>query len=75
VLDVVKKAEQLLVAKSVDNSNNKEYLPIDGLPAFRAATVKLILGPQSAAAKEGRVACCQTLSGTGQGSPVPNEIA
>ena len=41
VLEVVKQAEQLLLAKSLDDSNNKEYLPIDGLPAFRAATVKL----------------------------------
>jgi aspartate aminotransferase len=61
----VKKAEQILVTKSCDNSNNKEYLPIDGLPAFRAETVKLILGKESKAIAEGRVACCQALSGTG----------
>ena len=42
-----------------------EYLPIDGLPEFRAETTKLILGKGSKAIKEGRVACCQSLSGTG----------
>ena len=42
-----------------------EYLPIDGLPEFRAETTKLILGEDSKAIAEGRVACCQSLSGTG----------
>ena len=42
-----------------------EYLPIDGLPEFRAETTKLILGKDSPAIAEGRVACCQSLSGTG----------
>ena len=65
VLDVVKKAEQMVVAKLTDDSFNIEYLPIDGLPAFRAETVKLILGKDSKAIEEGRVACCQSLSGTG----------
>ena len=42
-----------------------EYLPIDGLPEFRKETTKLILGKDSKAIAEGRVACCQSLSGTG----------
>ena len=65
VLDVVKKAEQVVTDKLKDQSYNIEYLPIDGLPAFRAETTKLILGRDSAAIAEGRVACCQSLSGTG----------
>ena len=65
VLDVVKKAEQAVTDKLVDDSFNVEYLPIDGLPQFRAETTKLILGKDSKAIAEGRVACCQSLSGTG----------
>ena len=65
VLSVVKKAEQMVVNKLQNDTFNIEYLPIDGLPAFRAETVKLILGKDSKAIKEGRVACCQSLSGTG----------
>jgi aspartate/tyrosine/aromatic aminotransferase len=65
VLDVVKKAEQAVVDALVGSEINVEYLPIDGLPAFRAETTKLILGKDSKAIAEGRVACCQSLSGTG----------
>jgi len=61
VLDVVKKAEK----KILDAGYNKEYLPIEGLDAFRAATVQLLLGSDHPAIKEGRVAVLQALSGTG----------
>ncbi|WIA08502.1 hypothetical protein OEZ85_007936 [Tetradesmus obliquus] len=61
VLEVVKKAEQKMLAAGY----NKEYLPIEGLDAFRQATVQLLLGSDSAAVKEGRVAVLQALSGTG----------
>lgn len=44
---------------------NHEYLPIAGLADFTTAAQKLILGPESAAIKEGRVASFQTVSGTG----------
>lgn len=60
VLEVVKKAERSMI----DKGENKEYLPIQGLDAFRKATVELLLG-DSAAVSEGRVACLQSLSGTG----------
>jgi len=60
VLNVVKKAEQMVLGKT-----NKEYLPIDGLPEFRSAAAKLILGEDSPAIKQGRVATFQSLSGTG----------
>jgi aspartate aminotransferase len=38
---------------------NKEYLPIEGLEAFRQATVQLLLGADHPAIKEGRVAVLQ----------------
>jgi aspartate aminotransferase len=56
-----KKAE----AKIVAAGHNKEYLPIEGLPAFRDATAKLLLGAGHPALAEGRVATLQALSGTG----------
>ena len=46
-------ATQLLLN---DEKLDHEYLPITGLPAFTSAAAKLILGADSAALKEGRVA-------------------
>ena len=43
---------------------NKEYLSMDGLPAFRAATLDLLLGAGHPAIKEGRAVAVQSLSGT-----------
>ena len=65
VLNVVKKAEKAITEQICEQNINLEYLPITGLPAFREETTKLILGSESAAIAEGRVACCQSLSGTG----------
>lgn len=61
VLEVVKKAERIMIEKN----ENKEYLPIQGLDAFRKATADLLLGAGHPAIKEGRVATLQSLSGTG----------
>eukprot|EP00879_Flechtneria_rotunda_P019346 GHRR01020318.1.p1 GENE.GHRR01020318.1~~GHRR01020318.1.p1 ORF type:complete len:379 (+),score=111.63 GHRR01020318.1:109-1245(+) len=61
VLEVVKQAEQKMLAAGY----NKEYLPIEGLDAFRQATVQLLLGKDHPAIKESRVAVLQALSGTG----------
>lgn len=61
VLNVVRKAE----ARMLEKGENKEYLPIDGLAGFKKATVELLLGGDSAAVREGRVATIQSLSGTG----------
>jgi aspartate aminotransferase len=61
VLPVVREAETRLLASGVD----KEYLPIDGLAAFNAATARLLLGDGSPALADGRVATIQGLSGTG----------
>jgi aspartate/tyrosine/aromatic aminotransferase len=57
----VRKAEARVVACG----ESKEYLGIEGLPAFVEAAAKFALGPSSAALAEGRVASVQTLSGTG----------
>ncbi|KAI0928608.1 hypothetical protein AcW2_004565 [Taiwanofungus camphoratus] len=62
VLPVVKKATELLLN---DPALDHEYLPITGLPAFTSAAARLILGPDSPALQEGRVASVQTISGTG----------
>lgn len=62
VLPVVKKATQILLN---DQSLDHEYLPILGLPEYTSAAAKLILGSDSPAIAEGRVASSQTISGTG----------
>ncbi|XVE70431.1 hypothetical protein DITRI_Ditri10aG0072200 [Diplodiscus trichospermus] len=62
VLNVVRKAEQLLVN---DQARVKEYLPILGLSEFNKLSAKLILGDDSPAIQENRVATAQCLSGTG----------
>ncbi|KAG5408716.1 hypothetical protein IGI04_005035 [Brassica rapa subsp. trilocularis] len=62
VLDVVRRAEQQLVN---DPSRVKEYIPIAGLADFNKLSAKLILGADSPAIKESRVAIIQCLSGTG----------
>ncbi|KAK1367749.1 Aspartate aminotransferase [Heracleum sosnowskyi] len=62
VLNVVRQAEKLLVN---DISRNKEYIPIVGLADFNKLSAKLILGANSPAIQENRVATVQCLSGTG----------
>lgn len=61
VLNVVKKAENLMIQKG----DTKEYLPIEGLAAFNKVTAELLLGADNIAIKQGRVATVQSLSGTG----------
>ena len=48
-----------------DTTNNKEYLPIDGLPKFRELAAKFLLGDDHPAIVEKRVCTVQSLSGTG----------
>ncbi|KAG8840044.1 Aspartate aminotransferase, cytoplasmic [Serendipita sp. 411] len=62
VLPVVKKATNILLN---DPALDHEYLPITGLPEFTSAAARLILGSESVAIKEQRVASAQTISGTG----------
>ncbi|NXJ79016.1 AATC protein, partial [Trogon melanurus] len=62
VLPVVKKVEQMIAN---DNSLNHEYLPILGLPEFRANASRISLGDDSPAIKENRIGSVQSLGGTG----------
>ena len=52
VLPVVRQVESQLAA---DQSLNHEYLPVAGLPEFRTAAARLLLGADSPAITEGRV--------------------
>jgi len=61
VLPSVRTAEK----KIVDDSLDKEYAGITGVPAFAKAAALLAYGPDSAAIKEDRVAITQSISGTG----------
>ncbi|KAE8658234.1 Aspartate aminotransferase [Hibiscus syriacus] len=61
VLDVVKKADKLLLEKG----ENREYLPIEGLAAFNKVTAELLFGADNPVIKQQRVATVQGLSGTG----------
>ncbi|CAD5229583.1 unnamed protein product [Bursaphelenchus okinawaensis] len=62
VLPVVQQAERDL---ALDEKLNHEYLPVLGLPEFTDAAVKLVLGDDSPAVKDGRAFGVQCLSGTG----------
>ncbi|KAI9490916.1 aspartate aminotransferase [Zychaea mexicana] len=62
VLPVVKKADTVLFN---DASLDHEYLPIAGTPSYTQAASRLILGQNSPAIRESRVAAVQTISGTG----------
>eukprot|EP00892_Ulva_mutabilis_P012667 jgi/Ulvmu1/9773/UM056_0013.1 len=61
VLQAVRKAELKLVTNPAEN---KEYLPITGLPEFCQHAQKLAFGDHPAVA-EGRIVTAQALSGTG----------
>ncbi|ORX60077.1 aspartate aminotransferase [Piromyces finnis] len=62
VLPSVKKATEILISNP---EANHEYLPMGGLQTFVTAAVKLLLGEDSIAIKEGRAVGVQALSGTG----------
>ena len=62
VLPVVKRVERALAE---DETQNHEYLPIAGHAEFIRQTAGLILGKESEALRDGRVATVQALSGTG----------
>ncbi len=61
VLTSVKKAEQYLL----DNENTKNYLGIDGLPAFALCTQELLFGSDSTLISSHRARTAQTPGGTG----------
>jgi len=61
VLDCVKRAEQVMAAKSAPRG----YLPIDGLAAYDKAVQALLFGTDSEIVKSGRAVTVQALGGTG----------
>jgi aromatic-amino-acid transaminase len=61
ILQVVHDAQEQLLEKE----ETKNYMPIDGIPAFNQQAQALLLGADSAALAEGRVVTVQTLGGTG----------
>ena len=65
VLQSVKEAERRVADALVSGCGDKEYLPIEGHADFRRLSCELVLGQDSAAIADGRVATLQTISGTG----------
>ena len=61
VLTSVKKAEQFLL----ENETTKNYLSIDGIPAFASCTQALLFGSDSAIIADRRARTAQTPGGTG----------
>lgn len=61
ILDSVKKANQTINDKNMDN----EYLPVSGNDAYNQAAIKLAYGEKFYNANKDRIAACQSLSGTG----------
>ncbi len=65
VLRSVVEAERRVAQSLSEGASDKEYLGIEGCPAFLAASTALALGADSPALAQGRVAAVQSLSGTG----------
>jgi len=61
VLTSVKKAEQYLL----ENETTKNYLGIEGIPAFASCTQELLFGKESPIVTNGRARTAQTPGGTG----------
>jgi aromatic-amino-acid transaminase len=61
VLQAVQQVEEVLVR----DQPPRGYLPIDGLPAYVAATQKLLFGAGAPLLEAGRVATAQTIGGSG----------
>ena len=61
LLECVRRAEKLLF----EQGTPRNYLPIDGLPAYDKAVRGLVFGADCAALKEGRIVTVQALGGTG----------
>ena len=61
VLDCVRRAEQKLAETALP----RNYLPIDGLPAYNKAVQSVLFGDAHPAVKAGRIVTAQTLGGTG----------
>jgi aspartate/tyrosine/aromatic aminotransferase len=65
VLGCVKEADKMIDAELQAGKIDLEYLPVQGYQPFLDLTSEVILGKESKALKEKRVAVVQSLSGTG----------
>src|SRR5688572_9910136 len=61
VLECVRRAEQKLAEKPLP----KNYLPIDGMPAYHRAVQEVLFGADNLALRDKRVVTVQTIGGTG----------
>ena len=61
VLECVRRAE----LKLAESPLPKNYLPIDGMPAYNRAVQQVVFGAQNEAVRQGRIVTVQTLGGTG----------
>ncbi|TXF13817.1 aspartate/tyrosine/aromatic aminotransferase [Pelomicrobium methylotrophicum] len=61
LLECVRLAERQVL----EQASPRNYLPIDGLPAYDRMAQTLVFGADNSAANEGRVVTLQTLGGTG----------
>jgi aromatic-amino-acid transaminase len=61
VLECIRHVEQKLAEKPLP----RNYLPIDGIPAYDQAVQELVFGPDNAALREKRIVTVQTPGGTG----------
>lgn len=61
LLECVRRAERMLLEQAAP----RNYLPIDGLPAYDRAVRELVFGTDSTALKENRIVTVQALGGTG----------
>jgi aromatic-amino-acid transaminase len=61
VLECIRRVEQKLAEKPLP----RNYLPIDGIPAYDQAVQELLFGPDNAALREKRIVTVQTPGGTG----------
>jgi len=61
ILPCVTRAEEIILERNMDH----EYSTIDGVLGFRQKASAIAFGADSDAIKSGRVATCQSLSGTG----------
>lgn len=61
VLAVVREAER----RWYEKEDSKSYLPIDGVPSYKAEVQKLLFGEGSGLVAEGRVVTAQAMGGTG----------
>ena len=59
---VVEQAEKQLLERQLAGAENKEYLPIEGLPAFNKVTAQLLFGQDNPLLAQGRVVTVQSLS-------------